>query len=454
MMPIEFREKVFSFTAEKSLFLAPCRMIVGVSGGPDSMALLHTLLHWPRPGLEICVVHVHHGLRGETANRDADFVEQQCRKWHVPVHIFRADIAALAQRWGIGLEEAGRQERYRLFDAVCDEEKADYILTAHNANDQTETVLMHLLRGCGVDGLCGIPAVRDRIRRPLLCCTRQEIEDYCRDEHIAFMTDETNADIHFTRNRIRHEVLPLLRELNPEVDAAVRRLSFFAEEDCRYFNESAAESIQQAASEDSYEVSAFLQQPLPVRRRMIRQLLRQNKVPCITQAHIEQLEQVLFSRDGSVSLPGGKQALVQQGRLYFETKITEQPKCPALTIHSLPAEIQWAGTTYKLDFTEASSKVHKLFFKSVIDCDRIQGDLTVRCRAEGDSMRPAGRGICKTLKKLMNEWHIPTQQRDLLPVLCDDAGILLIPGYTCDERVRVTEDTKHFLVWNTDSEPL
>lgn len=454
MMPSEFREKVFAFTTEKALFSAPCRVVVGVSGGPDSMALLHTLLHWPQPGLDVRVVHVHHGLREKTADRDAEYVVQQCEKWHVPVRIFHADVAELAARQGTGLEEAGRRERYRLFDEVCDGEKADYILTAHNADDQTETVLMHMLRGCGVDGLCGIPVARDRIRRPLLCCTRQEIEAYCQDEHIAFMIDETNADVNFTRNRIRHEVLPLLRELNPEADAAVRRLSGFAQKDCSYLNAAAAEHILQAAEEGSYAADAFSGQPFSIRRRMIRQVLQQNKIPCITQAHIEQLEQVLFNRDGAVSLPGAMQAVVQQGRLRFLRKAAEKPSCPTLSICSFPARIQWAGAAYRLDFTDASSKVHKLFFKSVIDCDRIQGDLTVRCRAEGDSMRPAGRGVCKTLKKLMNEWRIPAQQRDFIPLLCDDVGILLIPGYTCDERVRVTKDTKHFLVWNTDSEPL
>ena len=171
-------DKAVAFTSKEGLFSAPCHVLVGLSGGADSMALLHLLLHWPVDGLSVSAVHIHHGLRENAADRDELFVRDYCEKHNVPLTVIREDVAQIAAEEQLTLEEAGRQVRYAHFEALRRSIGADYIATAHTASDQVETMLMHVIRGCGLDGLTGIPAVRGCIRRPLLCCTREEIETF------------------------------------------------------------------------------------------------------------------------------------------------------------------------------------------------------------------------------------------------------------------------------------
>ena len=155
------------------------RVLVGLSGGADSMALLHALLHWPKIGLRVSAIHIHHGLRGKAADRDEAFVRDYCERWGVPLTVAHFDVAAVAREHHLSIEEAGRRVRYEAFESARQSMDADWVLTAHTASDQAETTLLHLIRGCGVDGLTGIPAARGHIRRPLLCCTRAEVEEYC-----------------------------------------------------------------------------------------------------------------------------------------------------------------------------------------------------------------------------------------------------------------------------------
>ena len=443
-------EKAFAFTREKALFSAPCRVVVGVSGGADSMALLHCLCRWPQSGLQITVVHVHHGLRGETADRDAAFVAEQCAALGVPVETFRIDAAAVAAANGWSIEEAGRHERYRLFEEVRAARGADYILTAHTADDHVETVLMHLLRGCGTDGLCGIPAVRDRVRRPLLCCTRQEIEAFCQECGLSYVTDETNEEMCYTRNRVRHEVLPLLRQINPAVDGALTRLSHHAAEDSRLLCDMAEEALSRATKGARiYDTAVFADASVPVRRRMIAEVLGSLTIPSIEEKHILDIEDAVLRGHGGVLLPTGVRVTVSQGQLCV---VEDANPLIAVDVESAPAVLQWGNQTISLEILTDYEIVHKKFLHYAIDYDKIQHGLCVRTRQEGDYFHPAGRGVGKSLKKQMIEWRIPAHLRDAVPLLCDDGGVLLVPGYACDERVRVTQDTKHFLVCRPVSE--
>ena len=446
-MAANFAEKVFAFTGEKSLFSAPCHVLVGVSGGADSMALLHVLTHWLMPGLRVSAVHIHHGLRGETADRDEQFVRDYCAEHGVDFTAFHEDVAAYAQKNGLTLETAGRQVRYADFEKCRKEIGADYILTAHTSSDQVETVLMRIIRGTGVDGLCGILPSLGVIRRPLLACTREEVEAYCHDNGIDFVTDETNSDVQFTRNRIRHEIVPLLEKVNPAVNEAILRLSNHAKDDSAFFNNLAEESIHNA------EISKLNALATPVRRRAISKLFANAGVYSYDQYHICAVEAILAKGCGSTCLPGGITAVVTAGRLEF---ITETPKkeIEPILVKGLPFSFTVNEQKYTICLEDLSSfqNVHNLFSTLALDYDKIQGNLCVRNRRVGDVVHPAGRGVGKSLKKLMNEYKVPITQRDCLPLLCDDLGVVLIPGYTCDERVRITEATKHFLVWKEHTE--
>ena len=451
-----FSDKVFSFTQENALFSAPCHLLVGVSGGADSVALLHLLANWRQPGLSLTAVHIHHGLRAETADRDMTFVESLCRRLGVAFVGQYADVMQVAAANAIGLEEAGRRERYRIFEELRQNIGADYVLTAHTASDQAETVLMHLLRGCGTDGLTGIPARRGSILRPLLTCTRAEVESYCAEQELEYVTDETNADLRYTRNRMRHQLLPSLRKENPAVDEALCRLAQHTGEDSRYLWSLAMEALNEAVHpEGGYRCGAFVNEPIPIRRRMIRGILNRLELPQVSESHVLAIERLLAQGTGETVLPLGMVLRAEAGRLFpvsSQTVYSTQP----LLVDQLPFSGDFAEKSFALSVKDTEKfadwkNVHKMFFKSSVDYDRIQGGLCVRSRLSGDTLHPAGRGVGKTLKKLINEWEIPPSQRDGLPLLCDEQGVVLIPGYTCDERVRVTADTKHFLVWESTS---
>lgn len=445
------RDKVIAFAEEKSLFSAPCHVLLGLSGGADSMALLHVLLRWKSVGLRVSAVHIHHGLR-VSADNDEAFVRDYCSRLNVPLTVIHKDVSAMAQDLHVSLEEAGRRVRYEQFEQVRAEIGADYVLTAHTSSDQVETVLMHLVRGCGVDGLSGIPCSRGCVRRPLLCCSRQEVEAYCAENQIPYVTDESNLDIKYTRNHVRHRVLPLLRELNPSVDEALLRMSKCAVEDASYLNELARDALQVAVCDGGFSTSTFINQPSVMRRRMIRLLLRESGVPTIEETHILAAEKMILSGGGSVDLPDSFVFSVQQGVVSVrEQRAYVAP--PPIAINALPCAVAFDGQEYCFGvFDIKDADVHNLFLNCAVDYDKIQGTLCLRCRRSGDYLHAAGRGVGKSLKKWMNEWHIPAHLRNSYPVLCDDAGVILVPGYACDERVRITEDTKHFLVCKTDAE--
>lgn len=214
--------KVIAFTVENAMFLSGGTVLVAVSGGADSMALLHFLL-FHRADLPFsCIeaVHVNHGLRGQEAQRDENFVRRCCNEWNVPLHVLSIDVKKEMKR-GEGIEEAGRRIRYAYFSSVASAMPRCRIATAHTLNDQAETVLFHLARGCGPDGLCGIPPVRGDIVRPFLCCTRREIEEYCAENGIEFITDSSNQELFYARNRIRKCVLPQLAAVHATPEKAI-----------------------------------------------------------------------------------------------------------------------------------------------------------------------------------------------------------------------------------------
>ncbi len=458
MITHSLTEKVYAFTLKSGLFSAGSTVIAGVSGGPDSMALLHMLHTWRDGDLRVVAVHVHHGLRGEEADRDEAHVRAYCAENGIDYVCERVNVRALADEMGVGEEEAGRRVRYEIFERIRVAENADVIATAHNADDATETVLMHVLRGCGVGGLCGIPAKRGHIVRPLLDCTRAEIEAYCADNGVAYVVDSTNADPIYTRNRVRHQLLPLLREMNPSVDAALSRLRESAARDEAYFAKLAECAYEAAVEQDgSYSREAFLRQDTPVRVRMWKLLLRKNGCESYTERHIEALEAALIANRGTVYMPDGYSVCVSAGRLkcFCEQQRTE---ILCVAVDSLPMHIFFDGHENVLQRMTCEEmaclqNVHIKFFKYALDCDRIQGSLTVRCRRDGDRFHPAGRKVGKSLKALFQELRIPQYDRDKVLLLCDEAGIVLMPGVACDSRVCPSDSTKHFLVWLTDGKP-
>ena len=291
-------------TIEDYQMLSPAsRVVVGVSGGADSMALLHLL--WGRrklcPALKVTAAHVNHCLRGEESDRDEAHVREYCQKEKIPLEVLKIDVRAEAQRRKLGLEACGRAVRYEFFQRLAG--NGGLIATAHNLSDHVETVLLHLARGAGLRGMCGIPPVRGNIIRPLIGCTRQEIEAYCRDNEIPYVTDSTNLKTEYSRNKIRLQVLPVLKEINPSLEEAVGRMAQGLREDDDYLWAAARGLLSQASLEEGgWSCRVLSQGEKPVRVRAVR-LLQEGSKP--EARHLEAIDRIVLAGQGGVSVPGG-----------------------------------------------------------------------------------------------------------------------------------------------------
>ncbi|MBQ7726205.1 MAG: tRNA lysidine(34) synthetase TilS [Clostridia bacterium] len=251
---------------------------VAVSGGADSMALLHLLSRFSSEwGVKLTAVHFNHEIRGEEADADEAFVKKACAEWGIPFISGREDVPDFAKSHKMSMETAARELRYRFLDTLS----CDAIATAHTLSDHFETVLLNLTRGSGLKGLCGIPPVRGRYIRPMLDCTRTQIEGYCRDYAISYVTDKTNLSDEYARNRIRHHAVPVLKQINPAVEQAARRLSVSLSEDEQFLSRAAGEALDRCRRESGLSVLQLSGFHPAVAKRVIKRYFEES-VPGIT----------------------------------------------------------------------------------------------------------------------------------------------------------------------------
>ena len=406
------------------------RVLCAVSGGADSMALLHRL--WSERetlGIEVCAAHYEHGLRGEESRRDAAFVENWCRERGIPCLVEHGDVPAYAKGKRLGIEEAARELRYAFLARAAKTLGCDRIATAHTADDNAETLLFHLLRGSGAAGLCGIPRQRGAVIRPLLDTSRAEIERYLKKNAVPHVEDGSNESDAYSRNLLRHRVMPVLRELNPKTDEAMGRTArlLARDEDC--LTEQAA-SFLQTQQDEGVDGAALCALHPAVASRVIR-------LYWPAALSFEQTETVLAFAGGSergfLDLPGGRLRR-EQGRLYRDAE-----RRVVLPERELPRngslEIPEAGLLLRCEIREQAEEIKGLFKTYLFKYEKICGKITCTGRRNGDRFHPAGRGCGKTLKALFAEAGLTRAQRDRIPVLRDEAGILAVLGFGLDERV-------------------
>lgn len=440
-------------TIEQYRMLVPGEsVVVGVSGGADSMALLHVLLELQKSGtlpVRVLAAHVQHNLRGEESRQDEEYVRRMCREWGVELFVENADVAGEAARRRTGLEETGREIRYAFFQKIASQHAPCRIATAHNRRDHMETVLLHLTRGSGLSGCTGISPLRGSIIRPLLFCSREEIEEYCREKGIAFRQDSSNRDMAYSRNRIRHEVIPSLIRINPQVEEAFLRFSESVREDNTCLEQMGGELAGRAAEGNhGYRLSTLSLAPRAVCMRALRQIAAIECCPALEADHIRQLHGLIEGNTGSVTLPGGRQVYAAQGRLWFCPKETPVP--PSLEIGVAPGgTYEFCGKTLSfsilsLEEYENGKKINKILLKNALDYAMIDSSLFIRPRRPGDAYKPVGRPT-KTLKRLFNEAGLPLWEREQVPVLCDRSTILWVAGFGCAQHVAVTPKTRRVL---------
>lgn len=450
-MSTVLEQKALCALRQYSLFSQGDRIAVGVSGGADSVALLRFLAALrPQFGWDLVVCHIHHGLRGAEADRDEHFVRALAEQLGLPCAVSRIDAAALALRDHISVEEAGRMARYAFFAQTAGE--GGRIATAHTLDDSIETVLMNLVRGTGLRGLCGIPRIRGNIVRPLLDCTRAEVEDYLGALGQPYCTDSTNLTDDYTRNRIRHDILPRLCALNPNFPGAMARMlprlaAQQALTDCL-----AAQSAQQLhAACGGLSRQGLSALPEPVCDRLLLRLLEQNRLP-VSAAAVERMTETLRT-GGKLDLAARSWFFVAQGDLAAVIY------APPGGIPPVPVPLPQEETPVILPFSpqkslkltlcnkivaNTSEKFNISLLKYAIDCDRIKGYSFMRTRRPGDTFI-----IGKKQLSLGEAWAaagIPALLRPALMVLADEQGVLWAEGIGSSSRAAVTENTKQYVI--------
>ena len=423
-------------------------VVVGLSGGADSVALLDFLsLLRGGMGLALYACHINHCLRGEESDRDERFVRELCREKNIPLYTFIEDIPEAARQSGQSVETAARERRYARF-AQLGESLHAKIATAHTLSDSCETLLFHLARGTGIKGLCGIPPVRGNIIRPLIFLSRVEIEEHCRERGLRYVTDSSNLCDDYTRNYIRHELIPRLERINPRMQQAFLGLMDTAREAQDYLEAESAALLDMAWDGSGWEVRRFAQAPPALQKESLSMLLRREKVSP-SRERIEALAAALGEEKKCFTLSKDCRLHLERGRLFFEySKARPETdfSCtvsPGDTIQKDGKQISFLCVDCEhFKFIENNEKI---LLKNLADYDKINGNVLLRTRRPGDRFSMPGRNWTKTLKKLFHEYGIPQKERGRLLVLADSAGVFWVEGFGVDRRVSPGSGTGRFL---------
>lgn len=385
-------------------------ILCAVSGGRDSMCLLHYLYELSKTmEFSVAAAHFNHEMR-DTADSDQVFVAEFCRERNIPFYVGRGNVYAIAAQSGIGVEETGRRLRYEFLEELAQRINADKIATAHHAGDQAETVLLNLLRGTGPEGLAGIPPVRGKLIRPLLQTNREEMEAYLEKHGIRFVEDQTNEDISYARNRLRLEIWPQLQKINPAVRENIVRASTIIRQENNYLDELARQYLDKSGNK--VLCRTLREAPGALRPRILRLLIVQSGLgrKDISAAHLAAMEELAY-RKGELNLPGG--AMVCCDGTVLEILKRE---APLEACEICENAVHWG------DFTISCRKKEKNFSQKcdtiLLNCDKINRNITVRPWQPKDRLRLDGQRGARSLKRLCVDRGINTIRRDRMPVFC------------------------------------
>lgn len=424
-------------TSERHHMLLPGdTVLVALSGGADSMALLKVLYELKNDyQLTLKAAHFNHGIRGEEALRDENFCAEVCREMGVELFVGRADIPALAKKLGIGIEECGRQERYAFFEKIAPGAK---VATAHTLSDCEETFLFNLARGSSLKGLTSIPPVRDNIIRPLIDCSRAEIEAYCEENGIRYVTDSTNLSDEYTRNRIRHKIVPELKNLNGAFDSAFSRCVDSLREDEELLAMLSAAAVERARVPEGFLVEQLSVLHPSLKRRAVAEVIVALTGEKPQHHHISAVCNLLSS-SGDVQVCGGISLRIRGNLLH---KVADM--CGEWCVEATVGDNNLPGYGVNIAICEKNDEIkvenfNKHLLDNSLNYDKIKGKLIFTSIREGDKICLRGRGVTKQLRKIFNEMHIQPEIRRSIPVLRDDDGILWVYGVGVADRVAVDE---------------
>jgi tRNA(Ile)-lysidine synthase len=454
-------------------------VVVGVSGGPDSMCLLYVLKSLCGPegryaNIKLHVAHLDHGLRGESGRADAAFVADLAAQWGLPCTLGQDDVPALARKHHRSLEDAARRARYAFLRRVAAQVGTARIAVAHQADDQVETLMMHWLRGSGLAGLAGMRALEGDVIRPLLAISRAAILRYCEQHQLAYREDASNQDRRFLRNRIRHDLLPVLEQYNPSLrETLLRSAAVLAEEEAYIQTQVDACWPQVIVSEERFRlegnVVAYRALPLALRHHvLLRAGLRVSGGEThLELRHAEAGDALLLGTSGSgtVHLPGKLRLRRAYSRFFIEylAEGEQRERAPAGQSEKaaplpLPGEARLAGSPWlvRARVLEGQSSPPPGYERGGVKGRRGYMDLDaviayqplhVRTRRAGDRFRPLGMQTDKKLQDVLVDAKIPRAERDALPLVCGvDDRILWVAGYQVADQVKLTPKTQRVVV--------
>lgn len=484
-MSLNVERHVLEFCERNSLLSQNDHIVVGVSGGFDSLCLLHLLKTCSaRFALKLTVAHLNHQLRGGEAQLDEQFVRDTAGRWELPLVVDRQPVAELAAQHRQSIEEAARQVRYDFLQGVARKVGANKIAVGHNADDQAETVLMHFLRGTGLSGLRGmLPIVQVEpgsgpgtegmaglwLIRPLLETSRVEIEAYCQAHHLTPRQDQSNVDITFFRNRLRHELIPYLKSYNPNVNQVLRRMAKVAAADLELLDEQTALAwqsvVQPAADSITFDLPGWLNLPLALKRSTLRRAVQtlRRSLRDIGFEHIEWAIEVVESGQtgAKASLPGG----LLLTRSYRTFTVAAQDAAPepgtdvpylapdqVVTV-AVPGVTPLPGTGWQLRaelMAAAGLSLRRLSqadrWEAYLDADVVGGAPVLRTRRPGDTFSPLGLGEhSQKVQDFMINAKIPAARRPHVPLLAANGQILWMCGYRLGEPARVRPTSRQVL---------
>ena len=424
-------DKVLKTVKKYNMLSKGDRVLIGVSGGADSIALLEFFVSVKEKyDLDICVAHIEHGIRGEDSVNDAEFVKNYCKKLGVNFYLKTIDAPNLAKKAKMGVEEYSRMARYDFFNTI----ECDKIATAHNLTDNIETLLFRLARGTGLKGACSIPAVRGKIIRPFIEVSSGEIRKWCNDNNIPYRVDCTNSDSAYSRNLIRLEILPLFEKLNANYQDNIENFISDVNEDYAFIDDYVKSIYPKIVKNNEIDLPKLNELDLSIKKRILIMFFDENGYS-LNRIHLQSVIDITL-KSGKTQIKENVFAISAKGKIRLAkfNDLNKKDEC----------------VTKILNIDEFKDKNIDFY----CDCDKIVGNIIIRAKQAGDRIKPAGRNVSKTLKKLLNESAYPIEKRDKKIVVCDDLGIVGVIGLCADERVKVDCNTAKILTIKLPSEDL
>lgn len=463
------------------------KITIALSGGADSVAMLHILLELrDEYGLSLDVCHLHHNLRGEDADSDEEFVRRICKEHGINCNVFSIDVAALSSYMKMGIEECGRIARYACFSKI-----GGKIATAHTASDNVETILHNITRGTGLDGLCGIPPKRDfsftkeqallektvrkhnlllsdndeifytdsslykgELIRPIINWSRDEVESYLNEKGADFIVDKSNFDTSYRRNLIRHEVVSVLKEMNPSLENAISKMTISVTEDANLLNSMALIAYNKAKTKSGgLDIKTLTTEPPSIINRCIMMLLSECDINP-SYDRVSRIHNMLSADRAKLSVKGDYYVIVSGGIISI-TKISGREDNPDFELPlklgkvDIPNGNKMHFKLIKSEDWEQFEKINKKLSFSYLDYDKITGTVVIRNRRNGDRIRLVGRGVTHRVKKLFGD--VPAEERDERLIIADALGVVYLEGFGIAERVEPDSNTAHILAFYKDN---